>query len=297
MDANEIDLVMRLVSHRADHHFAEALGHFTRDGKGSLMDQAAARYAAELLWKTWSQEGLIDALPEIVRPTTRAEGYAIQAAVADVSGQATVGWKIAATSKAGQAHLQVDGPLAGRLLANRVYREGSRIPFGNNHMRVAEAEFCFRMARDLVARTEPYSQEEVLSAVASLHPAIEIPDSRYSNFCIVGSPQLIADNACAHYFVLGSAGTVDWRSLDLSQHVVKVTLNGVPDREGIGANVLGDPRIALTWLANELRSHGIDLQAGHIVTTGTSVVPIPIVKGSRLVADFGCLGTVKTELI
>lgn len=261
------------------------------------MDLAAARQAAELLWKTWSVEGLIDALPESVRPTTRAEGYAIQAAVAEVSGQATVGWKIAATSAAGQAHLQVDGPLAGRLLASRVQPNGTEIPFGNNHMRVAEAEFCFRMARDLVARTEPYSQDDVLAAVESLHPAIEIPDSRYANFCIVGSPQLIADNACAHYFVLGDAAPCDWRSLDLAQHVVKVTLNGVPDREGIGSNVLGDPRRALTWLANELRSHGLDLQAGHIVTTGTSVIPVPIIKGSRLLAEFGCLGAVQTVLI
>lgn len=261
------------------------------------MDQAAVRQAAELLLKTWGAEGLIDVLPEAVRPASRAEGYGIQAAIADISGEATVGWKIAATSKAGQSHLQVDGPLAGRLLASRVKADGIGIPFGDNHMRVAEAEFCFKMGRDLPARSTPYSQEEVLAAVESLHPAIEVPDSRYANFCIVGSPQLIADNACAHYFVLGPATTFDWRSLNLAQHVVKVTLNDVPDREGIGSNVLGDPRIALTWLANELRQHGYDLKAGHIVTTGTSVIPVPILKGSRLLADFGCLGTVRTELV
>ncbi len=261
------------------------------------MDHAAARQAAELLLRTWAAEGLIDSLPEGVRPATRAEGYVIQAAVADVSGEETVGWKIAATSRAGQSHLQVDGPLAGRLLASRVKEDGIGIPFGGNHMRVAEAEFCFKMGRDLPARSEPYSQDEVLAAVESLHPAIEIPDSRYANFCIVGSPQLIADNACAHYFVLGPKATFKWQSLDLAKHVVKVTLNDVPDREGIGSNVLGDPRIALTWLANELRQHGLDLKAGQIVTTGTSVVPVPIVQGSRLLADFGCLGTVRTQLL
>lgn len=261
------------------------------------MDQAAARQAAELLWQTWTVEGLIDALPEAVCPASRADGYVIQAAVAEVSKQPTVGWKIAATSKAGQSHLQVDGPLAGRLLGDRVQPDGAKIKLGLNHMRVAEAEFCFRMGRDLVARAESYSQDEVLAAVESLHPAIEVPDSRYSNFCIVGSPQLIADNACAHFFVLGPATTTDWRAINLAQHVVKVAMNGVPDREGVGSNVLGDPRIALTWLANELRSHGLDLKAGQIVTTGTSVIPVPIQLGSHVLADFGCLGTVSTELV
>ena len=34
-----------------------------------------------------------------------------------------------------------------------------------------------------------------LAAVATLHPAIEVPDSRYDDFTRVGAPQLIADNA------------------------------------------------------------------------------------------------------
>ena len=45
--------------------------------------------------------------------------------------------------------------------------------------------------------------------MATLHPAIEIPDSRYDDFTIVGAAQLIADDACAHYFVLGDAAPDD----------------------------------------------------------------------------------------
>ena len=37
------------------------------------------------------------------------------------------GWKIAATSRAGQQHINVDGPLAGRLLADRAFESGCRI--------------------------------------------------------------------------------------------------------------------------------------------------------------------------
>ncbi len=261
------------------------------------MNHDHAQQAAELLWKTWTEERRMDAIPEAMRPVSRADGYQIQRQLAEYSGQATVGWKIAATSIAGQKHLQVDGPLAGRLLANRVHRDGTPIALGNNGMRVAEAEFAFRLGHDLPPRTQPYELVEVMAAVDTLHPAIEIPDSRYNDFCIVGSPQLIADNACAHHFVLGAPTTVDWRSIDLSAHIVRAQLDGVAAREGVGANVLGDPRLAMTWIANELRQHNIGLRAGDVITTGTSIVPIPIQLGSRILADFGSFGIVTTELV
>jgi 2-keto-4-pentenoate hydratase len=261
------------------------------------MNSNDAQQAAELLWKTWAAQRRVDAIPEAIRPVSRAEGYQIQQQLAEHSGHVTVGWKIAATSIAGRKHLQVDGPLAGRLLANRVHSDGTPIVLGNNGMCVAEAEFTFRLGHDLPPRPQPYELAEVMAAIDTLHPAIEIPDSRYQNFCIVGSPQLIADNACAHEFVLGRATTADWRALDLSTHVVRTTLDGVAAREGIGANVLGDPRLAMTWIANELSLHNIGLRAGEIITTGTSIVPITIQLGSQVVADFGCLGTVSTKLV
>ena len=53
----------------------------------------------------------------------------------------------------------------------------------------------------------------------------------------------------------------------------------------------------MTWIANELSSHGIGLLVGQVVTTGTSIVPVPIEIGSRILADFGCFGIVTSELI
>jgi len=67
--------------------------------------------------------------------------------------------------------------------------------------------------------------------------------------------------------------------------------------EGGGFNVLGDPRAALAWAANELSGLGISLKAGEIVTTGTCVVPIPIARGDRVEMDFGSLGTVACRLV
>jgi len=260
------------------------------------MTEQQLETACKTLWQHWQEGRRLRGLPEEIRPSTRAEGYAVQARLELLSAFPLYGWKIAATSKAGQAHIGVDGPLAGRLLRERARESGDAVPFGSNHMRVAEAEFAFRMATELTPRDQPYRTSEVLDAVAALHPAIELPDSRYDDFTIAGAPQLIADNACAHYFVLGPAAPAEWRAADLVTHSVTGRIAGKHERAGCGANVLGDPREALTWLVNELSALNIPLGAGQIVTTGTCLSPLPIEPGDHVIADFGALGGVEARL-
>lgn len=260
------------------------------------MDRAQAKEASDLLIRHWREGTTLGALPRSLRPKTRAEAYLIQSLLGRLSGKPLAGWKIAATSLAGQKHIGVDGPLAGRLLEEMVFPDGATLVFGANHMRVAEAEFAFRMERDLPPRSEVYSQNEVMDAVAALHVAIEVPDSRYTDFTVVGAAQLIADNGCGHLFVLGPEAPASWRDLDLAMHRVTGRVGTRLEREGIGANVLGDPRIALTWLANELSQHGLTLAQNQIVTTGTCLVPLEITPGDSVTIDFGELGQVGLQL-
>jgi 2-keto-4-pentenoate hydratase len=252
----------------------------------------AKRRAAQILWSAWQEGRHLDGLPEDCRPRTVAEGYAIQTFVAQYSGARPVGWKLAATSKAGQAHIGVDAPLAGKLLADRVKADGATVPLAGCIMRTAEVEFAFRMGRSMARQAGPFDPIDVMAAVASLHPAIELPDSRYADYAHVGAPQLAADNACAHYCVIGAAAPEDWRKIDLATHPTAAILNGRPASEGSGANVLGDPRVALAWLANELARRELRLMAGDIVITGTSLKPVPVAPGDRMVGDLGALGTV-----
>jgi 2-keto-4-pentenoate hydratase len=164
-------------------------------------------------------------------------------------------------------------------------------------MKVAEAEFAFRMGTDLPRRSAAYGVPEVLAAVASLHPVIEVPDSRYADFTRVGAPALIADVACACWFVLGPATRADWRAIDLVQHGVSAYRNDTLAGQGTGANVLGDPRVALAWIANELCTYGEGLRAGDVVITGTCVTPVPVSAGDRFKADFGEFGALEAAFI
>lgn len=255
--------------------------------------------AADLIWNLWQGGEVAPDLPAGLKPASRAEGYAIQAGLDARSPRPRVGWKIAATSTAGQSHIGVDGPLAGRILAEFMRTESSPIPLATNRMRVAEAEFAFRLGTALPPRDKAYAVDEVMGAVDALFPAIEVPDSRFADFAKVGGPALIADDACARELVLGRQVQADWRGIDLSRHTVKGhwrNASGKTEvRDGIGANVLGDPRVAMTWIANELSQHGIGLRAGEIVTTGTCLIPIAIVEGDHVRADFGVLGEVSAS--
>ncbi|NBS76408.1 MAG: hydratase [Betaproteobacteria bacterium] len=257
----------------------------------------SAHAAAAQLLPAWQAPHQIAAIEAIVRPQTRGEGYAVQQALLAATGDKAMGWKIAATSTAGQQHIGVSGPLAGRLLASRCLPDGAAVSMRGNVMQVIEAEFAFRMGADVLAQgATPLTLQHVMAQVADLHLAIEIPNSRYQDFVTAGEAQLIADFACASHMVLGAALTTDWRGVDLAAQAVQVNRGGEVVALGKGSNALGDPRVALTWLANELISHGMHLQAGDAVITGTCVVPVPVLVGQHLTAQYPGLGEVSVAI-
>ena len=260
------------------------------------MNSAQTTEAADTLWTLAQQGKTTDQLAPTCRPKTHAEGYAVQLAISQVAGKAVVGWKIAATSAAGQKHINASGPLVGSLLEGQVFRSGATITSAGNHMNVVEPEIAFVFGRDLAPQSTPYTQDEVMQAVSHLHTALELPSSRFTDFTKVGDAQLIADNACAHLFVLGSATLTNWRVLSLDHFPVRAEVTRKDgsnwSREGSTHAVLGDPRIALTWMVNEITAQGVTLRKDQFVTTGTCMVPLEVSDGDQVAADFGVIGSI-----
>lgn len=241
---------------------------------------------AEAVWTAWRTGERLTALPDA--PRDDAEGMAAQDALRTLAGPA-YGWKIAATSAAGQAHAGVTAPLPGPLFTSGRYASGDTLPPHALHMAVAEAEFAFVMGADVPDGADP------LPAVAALHVAIELPESRFERFAEVGGPSLLAEGACTHRFVLGPA--VDgWREHDLAAAPTELWINGERAATGSGAAVLGDPRTALAWLAAELPRHGHRLRAGDVVTTGITTPHAPVAAGDAVRAEFPGLGSVSATL-
>lgn len=255
-----------------------------------------AREIARLIAHHWRVGSKLDALPPALRPADLEAGFRAQAALAGALDDIAVGWKLAATAAPGQRHIGVDAPIPGRLFAGRVVADGAEVPMDGNLMRVAECEFVFELGADLPPRDAPYGRNEVMAAVAALRPGLELPDSRFSDFAAAGAPSLAADNACAHWMVLGAPAAADWREADLAAHATRLLIDGDEVTRGRGADVLGDPRDALTWLANRHALLGEGLRAGQVITTGVTGQPSPIAPGNRVVADLGEFGSVRATI-
>ena len=236
-------------------------------------------------------------LPAECRPADVEEGRTIQEAWA--SGAAVVGWQIAGykigcTSAHAQHMLGTDSPFPGRVFQPFVHNSPATIDGGMIAMMV-EGEFAFRLAADLPARDTAYTRAEVEEAVAAVIPAIELIDTRFTDFVGVGVENLVADMGANGGLVLG-APVEDWRGLDLAANPVSMTVAGELKASGVGADALGHPLNALTWLANDLSRRGFGLEAGQVVTTGTCTEVFPVPPGATAVADHGPLGRVEVTL-
>ena len=260
------------------------------------MKETKFELAAKIIWDSWQGGKVLSCLPDDLVPNSRSEAYKIQSFYEIISQKGVLGWKIAATSKAGQNHIGASGPMAGRILNEKVYRFNEKIDLSNNTMSVAELEFVFEIGKTLKPNDNEYSEDEVMESVKNLYSGIEFPDSRFRNYADLGEEYLIADNACAHHFVLGSKLPDIWRSIDLSKHTVELSVMDGIKEKGVGSNVLGSPTIALTWLVNELSQNNITLYSGKMVTTGTCTVPVPVKKGDLIIADYGKLGNLEFQL-
>ena len=252
--------------------------------------------AAQLLLAAWIGTTRLNGLPSRCRPADLDQGYAIQDALLLATGEAVAGHKIAATAVAGQQHIGITHPITGGLLSSQIRSPGAQVSLSGNQMCAAEAEFVFEFNACLPPRSTQYSRMEVLQAVGALRLGIEIPDSRLSGFAGAGAPQLVADNACAHVFVLGQAVASGWRQDDLAAQRVALCVDGDETAVGHGADALGDPRDALVWFVNHLSSRGKVIESGQFVTTGVCAGPVTIKPGQSVIARFDGYGEVDLRL-
>lgn len=257
------------------------------------MKSERAREAADRLAAAWRTGTVLAELPEECRPRNSAEGYRIQDLLAEELGFPVGGWKIGCTSAVARKILKARGPFAGRVFATRIFPTGTTLPASAYPMRGLEGEFAFRLAKPLPARKRAYGLAEAAAAIGSLHPAIEIVDSRYADWLKVGTPSLIADQGSNGALVLGPA-VPRWRTRKLETQAVAMEVDGRTVGKGTGADCLGHPLKALAWLANLMRGRG-GLPAGAVISTGTCSGFHRAAPGDRARADFGKLGAVEVR--
>lgn len=249
--------------------------------------------AAELLAMR-ADKRIVAGLPEPIRPASLADAYAIQDLVVDglhPAGARTIGYKCACTSPIAQEALEIDRPLFGRLLSHTTTPTGSELDPHRFIHRVVEAEYGFRVARDVEPVEGGHSRESIGDYIDTVIPSIEIVDHRFESWA-VGALSVAADNAIHGWWVHGEP-VDNWRSVDLAGGTVAVERNGEHVTNGSGANVLGHPLAVMAWLANELPQFGRRLQAGDLVTTGVTTDVFEANAGDHIRATFDGVGSVE----
>ena len=132
---------------------------------------------------------------------------------------------------------------------------------------MVESEICLRLGRDLPPRETPYGEAEVLDAVQSCHPALEVLQSRFLDDGALDPAERLADLLGHGGFVSGGA-IEGWRGLDFDSLRVVQRVAGQPDVAGRGNPAGGMGRL-LCWLANEGAREAGGLWAGQFVTCGS----------------------------
>jgi 2-keto-4-pentenoate hydratase len=224
-------------------------------------------------------------------PIDPAAGYAVQqvlTARALLAGRRPVGRKIGLTNPAVQQQLGVDQPDIGVLFDDMAVSTGATVDIDRLLQPRIEAEVAVVLKADLGA--DDLSRPRVRAAVDQVVAALEIVDSRVAGWDI-SIADTVADNASSGLFVLG-AGATSLGELDLSRIEMSMRQDGQVVSTGTGADCLGDPLAALTWLAIAARDLGAPLRAGDVVLTGALGPMVPVRPGATYTADVTGLGSV-----
>lgn len=234
--------------------------------------------------------GVVPPLRDALEPIDVQGAYAVQTINTrfwEAQGRRIVGRKAGLTAKAVQAQLGVDQPDFGVLFDDMRVADGGRLDPARTIQPKAEAEIAFILGGDL---SDPdTTTEQVAAAVASVHAAIEIVDSRIADWKITFA-DTVADNGSSAFFVLADEGS-PLAGLDLEGAAMEMTVNGAVASTGVGAAALDNPLNAAAWLAQTLASHGEPLKAGDILLAGALGPMVALTSGDQVEARIAGIGT------
>lgn len=233
--------------------------------------------------------GAVPPLRDGLDPTDADGAYAVQTIntrLWEASGRRIVGRKAGLTAKAVQAQLGVDQPDFGALFEDMRVADGGTLDPAKTLQPKAEAEIAFVLGAGLPDPDTSVAQ--VAAAVASVHAAIEIVDSRIADWKI-SFADTVADNGSSAFFVLSGTG-LPLEGLDLEGAAMEMQVNGVVASTGVGAAALGNPLNAAAWLARTLAARGEPLKSGDILLAGALGPMVTLNPGDHVVTRIGGIG-------
>jgi len=228
-----------------------------------------------------------DRLPQSCRPTNITAALAVQTAVSErwceLMDDSVGGWKCLL-------------PVGEKIILGPIYTRtiDSVAPValwpkpGTTDIARIEPELAFFFGQDLPAREQPYTPEDVDSAISRTHLALELINGRYTDPSQCEFPEILADGLVNQGLFIGPQ--VD---SELARNAGEFTLN-VSQNGKLGTHQAKHPntypRAPLYWLVDFLRSHGQDIVAGQAVITGSFAGVIEVPMNTEISLEYVGLG-------
>jgi 2-keto-4-pentenoate hydratase len=251
------------------------------------VDGPRVQRAAALLLAARDTRAPLPALAEDARPRSAVEAYAVQDLVVERMG-VIGGWKVGAKSPAAE-------PTCAPLWRGWITRSPASFPRGALRLNGIEAELAFTLAHDLPPRGAAYAIDDVARAIASVHPAVEVVDSRFTDIGDVDPLSLLADSLSHGALVVGD-GIALPEGFDASAQTVALDVDGARLCESRGSNPAGDPLRLLAWLADHTAGRCGGLRRGDVVTTGSWTGMRFVPAGTRVAVCFPGIGGVQVDV-
>ena len=219
---------------------------------------------------------------------TLKEAYDIQCIGAELKikdGNRHAGYKLGFTGKAKREQLNVDEVIWGHLDSHAQITNRSQIDLQRWIAPKIEPELAFLVKKSISTKL---ALDNVLDYIEGVAPALEIADSRYSDFKF-SVVDIVSDNSFAGAFIVG-----DWHDpyIDLNDLSVKLWVDNQLSKEGLTTNIMGNPLLALTELSRLLADRNITIGKGEIIMAGAVTTAEILDRGMNIRAEFQNLGEV-----
>ncbi|GGE05522.1 2-keto-4-pentenoate hydratase [Psychroflexus salis] len=193
-------------------------------------------------------------------------------------GNHITGKKIGLTSKAVQKQLGVNEPDFGTLVNSmEVSPDENKLAFSHLMQPKAEAEWAFVLKKSITKEIK--SIEELQNYIDYAVIAIEIVGSRIQNWDIQ-IVDTVADNASASHYVL-SKEEIPLSHINFTDCQMQLFQNNKLTSEGTGKACMGNPLLAVQWLANKMVEMKTPLQKGELVLSGALGPMVNLKQGDQ----------------
>lgn len=233
---------------------------------------------------------------------TMDDAYNIQKAWVDrkiAEGAKVRGYKIGLTSRAMQMAVNIDQPDYGVLLDDMFFEDGAEIRAADFLDPRIEVELAFVLKDRLEG--ENITIFDVLNATDYVIPSLELiaarchrtdPETGYTRKVL----DTISDNAANAGIILGGR-PVKPMDIDMRWAGALLYLNGQIEETGLAAGVLGNPANGICWVCKRFAPHGVALEPGQVILSGSFTRPVPVKAGDTVHADYGPLGGISVRFV